>query len=93
MMLFPELRVAASRRVEIKVAERVLEQFEAQSGNGVALTVLAVEQIVTYRPLRGEPEELRGATWYRLATGAQVGRVDARTFRICDTGELVVTKT
>ena len=92
-MLFPGLRVAASGRVEIKVAERVLEQFEAQSGSGVSLTVLAVEQIVTYHPPRGEPEELRGATSYRLASGAQVGRVDARTFRICDTGELVVTKT
>ena len=75
------------------MAERVLEQFDAQSGSGVALTVLAVEQIVTYHPPHGEPEELRAATSYRLASGAQVGRLDGRTFRICDTGELVVTKT
>ena len=75
------------------MTERILEPFDAQSRSGVALTVLAVEQVVTYRPLGGEPEELRGATSYRLASGAQVGRLDARTFRICDTGELVVTKT
>jgi hypothetical protein len=75
------------------VTERILERFDAQSGSGVALTVLAVEQIVTYRPLRGEPQQLRGATSYRLASGAQVGRLDARTFRVCDTGEIVVTKT
>ncbi len=71
------------------MAEREIDRFYAQGESGQMFEIVELEEVVTFRPLSGASKRLGGAKRYVLKSGGDVSYVQAETFKILDTGEIV----
>lgn len=68
--------------------EHEVDRFRCMSDDGTCLTVLEHRHIAIV-DVEGKTRSLRGARRLALSTGERVRYIDANTFEVVDTGELL----
>ena len=69
--------------------EKETRRFIAQSVDGKVHTVLEYRKVVVFEPRQGPSGEIRGARRLTLRDGRALIEVDAKTFRIAETDEII----
>lgn len=71
------------------MAWKEVQRIQAQGDDGARYTVIEYVWVTELHPISGEPSSVKGAREWRLDDGRHVNMIDAETFEILDTDEII----
>lgn len=77
------------RGVRKGVMEREIDRFQAQNEAGDVFTIIVFQRFGDSRPLSGPVRYLPGSKRMVLLDGSHVNYIDAETFKIVETDEII----
>lgn len=79
--------ITRSRILQMEIEES--GRWKATSDNGTVHTVIEYQAIEVFRPISGPSTRLKGVRSLYLSDGRAVNYIDADTFQIVDTDEVI----